>query len=127
MIPLLKKEGELEKLPADQQDFLKLMKSFSTCEEGVAKVTKGRIYSLAWHPGNCKLLVAVGDCGGNVGFWDVDKLEDKHRGVRAFKVHGQPVNCATFDKFNLTRLLTTSYDGYVRCLDFKTNVIDEVN
>ena len=127
MIPFLEKESKIAKLPADQKEFLALMKSLSICKEGVAKVTKGRICSLAWHPGNCKLLVAVGDCGGNVGFWDVDKLEDKHRGVRAFKVHGQPVNCATFDKFNLTRLLTTSYDGYVRCLDFKTNVIDEVN
>jgi hypothetical protein len=67
MIPLLEKEGELEKLPADQQDFLKLMKSFSINEEGVAKVSKSRIYSLAWHPSNCKLLVAVGDRDGNFG------------------------------------------------------------
>jgi hypothetical protein len=67
MIPLLEKEGELEKLPADQQDFLKLMKSFTIHEEGVAKVSKSRIYSLAWHPSNCKLLVAVGDRDGNVG------------------------------------------------------------
>ncbi|XP_046452338.1 WD repeat-containing protein 76-like [Daphnia pulex] len=126
MIPLLEKEGELEKLPADQQDFLKLMKSFSINEEGVAKVSKSRIYSLVWHPSNCKLLVAVGDRDGNIGFWDIDKLDDKHQGVRAFKVHNQPINCITFDKFNSTRLLTTSYDGYVRCLDLHSNVFDEV-
>ena len=79
-------------------------------EEGDAKVTKGRICSLAWLPGNCKLLVAVGDFDGNIGFWNVDKLEDKHRGVWAFKVHGMPVNCTFFDQFNFTRLLTTSYE-----------------
>ncbi|XP_057375972.1 WD repeat-containing protein 76-like [Daphnia carinata] len=126
MIPLLEKEGELEKLPADQQDFLKLMKSFSIREEGIAKVTKARIYSMAWHPSNSKLLIAACDRDGNIGFWDVDKHEDKHQGVRAFKVHKQPVNCVTFDKFNPMRLLTTSYDGYVRCLDMHTNVFDEV-
>jgi WD40 repeat protein len=60
------------------------------------------------------------------GFWDIDKLDDKHQGVRAFKVHNQPINCITFDKFNSTRLLTTSYDGYVRCLDLHSNVFDEV-
>ena len=136
------------------EDFLKLMKSFTIHEEGVAKVSKSRIYSLAWHPSNCKLLVAVGDRDGNVGndnccffvvvfvfamsnllanivnnhtgFWDIDKLEDKHQGVRAFKVHNQPINCITFDRFNSTRLLTTSYDGYVRCLDLHSNVFDEV-
>lgn len=67
MIPLLEKEGELEKLPADQQEFLKLMKSFSIREEGVAKVTKSRIYSMAWHPSNSKLLLAASDRNGNVG------------------------------------------------------------
>lgn len=67
MIPLLEKEGELEKLPEDQQDFLKLMKSFHIQEEGVAKVTKSRIYSLDWHPSTCKLLLAVGDRDGHVG------------------------------------------------------------
>ncbi|KAI9554166.1 hypothetical protein GHT06_019438 [Daphnia sinensis] len=126
MIPLLEKEGELEKLPADQQEFLKLMKSFSIREEGVAKVTKSRIYSIAWHPSNSKLLVAACDRDGNIGFWDVDKHEDKHQGVRAFRVHNHPINCVTFDKFNPMRLLTTSYDGYVRCLDMPTNVFDEV-
>lgn len=126
MIPLLEKEGELEKLPADQQDFLKLMRSFSIREEGVAKVTKSRIYSMAWHPSNSKLLIAACDRDGNIGFWDIDKHEDKHQGVRAFRVHKQPINCATFDKFNPMRLLTTSYDGYVRCLDMHSNVVDEV-
>lgn len=145
MIPLLEKEGELEKLPADLQDFLKLMKSFNIKEEGVAKVVKSRIYSLAWHPSASKLLVAVGDRDGNIGtipskviienlysslflpgFWDVDDVEDKHQGVRVFGVHSHPINCLSFDRYNPTRLLSTSYDGYVRCLDFQSSSIDEV-
>lgn len=67
MIPLLEKEGELEKLPTDLQDFLKLMKTFDIQEKGVAKVVKSRIYSLAWHPSSSKLLVAAGDRDGNIG------------------------------------------------------------
>ncbi len=79
MVPLLEKEGELEKLPADQQAFLKLMKSFTICEEGVAKVTKARIYSLAWHPSTCKLLVAVGDRDGNIGnHWSFKRRTRTH-------------------------------------------------
>lgn len=67
MIPLLEKEVKLEKLPADQQDFLDVMKSLSIPEKGAAKVSKTQISCLAWHPSNCKLLVAVGSSDGNVG------------------------------------------------------------
>lgn len=67
MIPLLEKEGEMEKLPADLQDFMKVMKTFDINEEGVAKVTKARIYSMNWHPGTAKFLIAAGDRDGNIG------------------------------------------------------------
>ena len=67
VIPLLEKKEELEALPKDVQDFLKLMESFSIAEQGVAKVVKSRIYSLTWHPSNSKLLVAAGDRGGSIG------------------------------------------------------------
>jgi hypothetical protein len=67
MIPLLEKEGELEELPVDQPDFLKLMKSFSIHEKGVAKISQTDIKCLTWHPSNYKLLVAVGDRYGNIG------------------------------------------------------------
>jgi hypothetical protein len=67
VIPLLEKKEELEALPKDVQDFLKLMESFSVAEQGVAKVVKSRIYSMTWHPSNSKLLVAAGDRGGSIG------------------------------------------------------------
>lgn len=67
IIPLLKTGGELEKLPIDQQAFLKLIQTFTVQEEGVVKVTKSRIYSLDWHPNASKLLLAAGDRDGNIG------------------------------------------------------------
>jgi len=126
LIPLLEKEGELEKLPHDEQDFLKLMNTFSVSETGVAKAVTNRIYSLAWHPGTCKMLLASGDRAGSIGLWDVDQVDDVNHGVRVYDVHSAPVNCLTFDKFNSARLLSTSYDGFVRCLDFHTGVFEEV-
>ena len=67
LIPLLEKREELEKLPHDQQDFLNLMNTFSLSEHGVAKAAGTRIYSLAWHPGTCKMLLATGDRAGSIG------------------------------------------------------------
>lgn len=60
------------------------------------------------------------------GFWDVDAVEDKHNGVRAYDVHSAPINALSFDRFNPTRLFSTSYDGRVRQLDFNSNVFEEV-
>jgi len=126
LIPLLEKREELEKLPHDQQDFLNLMNTFSLSEHGVAKAAGTRIYSLAWHPGTCKMLLATGDRAGSIGLWDPDQVYDVNQGVRVYDVHTAPVNCLSFDKFNPTRLLSTSYDGYIRCLDFHTSVFNEV-
>ena len=62
-----------------------------------------------------------------LGLWDVDQVDDVNHGVRVYDVHSAPVNCLTFDKFNSARLLSTSYDGFVRCLDFHTGVFEEVD
>lgn len=126
VVPLLEKKEELDALPKDQRDFLKLISGLSVTPEGVAKVVKSRIYSLAWHPNTSKMLLAAGDRDGNIGFWDVDAVEDKHNGVRAYDVHSAPINALSFDRFNPTRLFSTSYDGRVRQLDFNSNVFEEV-
>jgi len=155
MVPLLEKCDELEKLPDDLQSFMKVLKRFDMREEGLAKVTKAQIYSMDWHSSSAKFLIAAGDLNGNIGistknllqvklivsilnissfngyfvlgFWDIDQVNDKNQGVQQFKVHGMTVNCLSWDKYDPTRLLSTSYDGFVRCLDLRTNIIDEVN
>ncbi|XP_046644407.1 WD repeat-containing protein 76-like [Daphnia pulicaria] len=127
MIPLLEKEGESEELPVDQPDFLKLMKSFSIHEKGVAKISQTDIKCLTWHPSNYKLLVAVGDRYGNIGLWDIDKLDDKYQGVRAFcKVHTMQINCITFDPSNRMRLITSGDDYCLRSLNLHSNICEKI-
>ena len=46
IIRILEKKNKLFKLPANQQDFLNVMKSFSIPEKGVAKVSKTQINCL---------------------------------------------------------------------------------
>ena len=71
IVPLLEQKSEFEALPKDLQDFLKVMDKFTLSVEGVAKVAKARIYSMAWHPGTAKLLLAVGDRSGSIGKYSV--------------------------------------------------------
>lgn len=42
------------------------------------------------------------------------------KGVKINKIHEQAVNCVTFDRYNPSRLLSTSFDGCVRYLDLNT-------
>lgn len=102
-------EGNLEKQ----------LKSLKITEEQVAKVTPSRIFSMAIHPSESKLIVAVGDKWGVLGLWDVrDTKSDKH-GVEVFYPHSRPINCMSFDNFDSNRLITTSYDGSVRSFDLE--------
>lgn len=40
-------------------------------EDTVYKVTKGAIFSMAFHPSEIKTLVAAGAKSGQVGLWDL--------------------------------------------------------
>merc|ERR1712106_1092383 len=64
--------------------------NLSLSEEGVAKVTPGRIFSMAVNPSPINLVVAAGDKWGAIGLWDMA---------------------------NSANLISTSYDGTVKLLD----------
>jgi len=86
-------------------------------EETVAQVMPFRIFSLAVHPTESKLLVAAGDKWGSIGFWDVLDRKSETKGIQVIKPHSRPVNCLTFDFFDNSKLVSTSFDGTMRIFD----------
>ena len=52
----------------------------------MAKVIGTRIFSLAVHPSEDKLLVFAGGKWGGVGLWDVHDTESERHGVEFFYV-----------------------------------------
>jgi len=95
----------------------KNIKKLKISEERVAKVVPDRIFSLAIHPTQSKVLVAAGGKWGALGFWDVKDNESKTHGVQVVKHHSRPINCMTYDTFDSSKLVTTSYDGTCRIFD----------
>ena len=83
----------------------------------MAKVVPNRIFSIAIHPTQSKVLIAAGGKWGSIGFWDVLDTESAKHGVQVIKHHSRPVNCLSFDDYNSSRLISTSYDGSVRLFD----------
>jgi len=104
----------------------KSLKTLKIKPELVAKVVPTRIFSLDIHPTESKVLVAAGGKWGSIGFWDVSDNTSEMHGVQVIKPHTRPINCLTFDKYDQSRLVSTSYDGSVRLFDIneqKSSVI----
>jgi len=98
---------------------VKRLSKITITPERVAKVVPNRIFSVTVHPTEEKVLVATGGKWGGIGLWDVKDTEGENHGVQLFTPHNSPVNCLTWDKFNSSSLISTSYDGTVRTLDIE--------
>lgn len=94
-------------------------------EEWVAKVTPDRIYSVAAHPSEDKLIACAGDKWGHIGLWNVDAHStDSGNGTHLFRVHSRPIcglHWATADS-----MISASYDGTVRRLNVETGTFQEI-
>ncbi|KAJ3213377.1 WD repeat-containing protein 76 [Dinochytrium kinnereticum] len=105
--------------------------------EGTVKVTKEMIYTIAMHPSVDKLIAGVGDKTGAVAFWDVSDLLDRLATgpkeeeeveplVVSFKPHARPVSKIMYRPGDPNRILTSSYDGSIRCMEINAQMFDEV-
>ena len=104
-------------------------------EEWVCKVTPDRIYNVATHPSDSKLICCAGDKQGYIGLWDVDGISNKSEGhgnndkenngiVSLFRVHSRPICCLEW--LNNEHMVTASYDGSVRRLNAETGTFEEI-
>ena len=94
------------------------LKKLSITDDLVAKVVPDRIFSVKLHPGEDKLLCAVGGKEGHVGLWDIMTRDKRYNdGVHVFQPHSRPINTLSWDWSDTSKLVTTSYDGTSRVLD----------
>ncbi|XP_028926319.1 WD repeat-containing protein 76 isoform X2 [Ornithorhynchus anatinus] len=117
--------GNIIQQPSSLESYQASLSGMAISKETVCKVTKDRIFSLAVHPSESRLLVAAGDRQGQVGLWDLDQ-GPAGAGVYTFAPHIQAVSCLYFSPANPAHLLSLSYDGTVRCADFSRAVFEEV-
>merc|ERR1740129_1094090 len=112
-----KQKSKVKIVKPDSTKYLERISKITINPERVAKVVKERIFSVAVHPMETKVLAAAGDKWGGIGLWDVNDTEGVNNGVQVWNPHTRPINCLTWDKFNPTCLVSTAYDGTVRCTD----------
>lgn len=113
-------------LPAyDEDATLRMLEGLQVRESDVAKVVPERIFSMDFHPSRSKLLLAVGDKWGSIGFFDPD-AEEEEDAVTLFSVHTRPIPCLQFDAHDSAKLYSSSYDNTLRCLDIVAMEFTEI-
>ncbi|KAK1323007.1 hypothetical protein QJS10_CPA02g01235 [Acorus calamus] len=98
------------------------LRSLKLEPEHVARIISGRIMTVQFFPFVDRRVVAVGSKLGKVSFWDVDRGLDggddaDDDGVYLYDPHTSPVSGISIQPFSLSKVLTSSYDGFIRSMD----------
>eukprot|EP01032_Pedospumella_encystans_P014180 gene14180-16305_t len=84
----------------------------------VTKLAENRLTSVFVHPTTEKIVVFAGDKSGNLGVWDVSKMESSDiEGVYKYQPHASNIARIDVSPLNPTSVYSTSYDGTVQLFD----------
>ncbi|KAK9448030.1 WD40-repeat-containing domain protein [Limtongia smithiae] len=111
------------------------MKLYNRFVPNDIKITPERVYHIEFHPSAAKRIVLAADKIGHLGVWDVDSAktttndddeEEEQPQLYLYKVHARTVSHFTFAPGVHDKVYTASYDGSIRCVDFKSGLSTEV-
>lgn len=101
----------------------------------VAKVLQDRIYSVAIHPSQDKIIAATGSKSGQMAFWDATALYHDHdttfEGSQAapyylFHPHSGSLSTLKYCPGNASQLLSCGYEGSIQCMDIVKGCFETV-
>ncbi|GAA0171784.1 hypothetical protein LIER_25740 [Lithospermum erythrorhizon] len=94
--------------------------------ENVAQVVPGWIMDVKFFPTTEKTLVVAGNKSGNVGFWNVDAEEENGNHIYLYNLHTAPVSGLVIEPFSMSKIFTSSHDGFIRLMDIEREVFDSI-
>ncbi|KAL6541177.1 hypothetical protein OROMI_025060 [Orobanche minor] len=94
--------------------------------QNIARVVPGRIMSLRFFPTLDMRMVVVGNKFGDVGFWNADGKEDDGDGIYLFHPHPGPISGIEIDRFSISKVYSSCYNGFIRMMDVEKEVFDMV-
>ncbi|GFS41631.1 similar to DROUGHT SENSITIVE 1 [Actinidia rufa] len=92
----------------------------------VARIVPERIMEVRFFPTVDMNMIVVGNKWGNVGFWDVDAKEEDGDGIYLYRPHSGPVSGIAVQPFSMSKVYTSSYDGFIRLMDVEKEVFDPI-
>lgn len=89
----------------------------------IARLAPNRIFSVHILPCRERVIVASGDKEGHLSLWDAD-CEEEGNGLHMYLPHSSPVSGIATAPFSVEKVLSCSYDGFIRCMDIEKEVFD---
>lgn len=81
-----------------------------------------------FHPSNTKLLACAIDTEGYLGIWDIKEIqEDGEPSVYQYKPHTRTVTDMHFKPTDHSKLITSSYDGFIKTYDMNKAEFDTLD
>ncbi|KAL6501369.1 hypothetical protein OROHE_025016 [Orobanche hederae] len=94
--------------------------------EHVARVVPGWITDVKLFPATDKTLVVARNKSGDIGFWNVDVEEDNGDGIHLYNPHSTPVSGVVIEPFSMSKIFTSSHDGFIMLMDIEREVFDSI-
>ncbi|KAK4792321.1 hypothetical protein SAY86_022756 [Trapa natans] len=91
----------------------------------IARVVSGRIMAIKFFPTPNMRMIAVGNKFGNVAFWNMEAPEVED-GILLYQTHPGPVSGISISEFNMSKMFTCCYEGFLRRMDIEKEVFDLV-
>lgn len=119
---------EIAELPEDPRIGIKS----AAC---VAKVLQDRIYSVALHPSQDKIIAATGSKSGQLAFWDATALYYDHDTTFGcqqaapyylFHPHSGSLSTLRYCPGKASQLLSCGYEGSIQCMDIVKGCFETV-
>ncbi|WCJ29852.1 DNA damage-binding protein CMR1 [Euphorbia peplus] len=115
---------EIEKKEVESCVDLGLMK---LKPENVVKLMTKRITVVRFLPCNDVKMIAAGGQMGSVAFWKPDRASEEGDGVYLYHLHTAPVSGILFHQSCLSKIFTSSYDGFVRMMNAEKEIFDLIH
>lgn len=101
-------------------DYVERLAALTLAEEDILKLTPSRVTSMVVHPSERTLVVVASDVDGHLGVWRVDGDKD----VFQFRPHIAKISSMQYSPGDPSKLISSSHDGTVRCLDLEKEAFD---
>ncbi|KAL5698813.1 hypothetical protein ACHQM5_029800 [Ranunculus cassubicifolius] len=95
--------------------------------ENIAHAALGRIMEMKFFPCIDRSMIVAGDAFGDVVFWNVDCMEGEGGGIYRYRPYTLPVSGISIKPFSLSKVFTSSYDGFIRMLDFESESFEFIH
>ncbi|XP_044463678.1 WD repeat-containing protein 76-like [Mangifera indica] len=93
----------------------------------IARLMPGKILVVKFFPSNDMRMVMAGNKYGNIGFWNLNPIQEEEDGTYLYHPHSSPISGIVAQQSCLSKIFTSCYDGFIQLMDVEKEVFDLIH